>query len=121
LISLVFQQPAIEQQLVRTLTMRYEISFLRKIREILLACMVYRVMPKSDIPGVYLSIAYFGWKMNGLLEACNLLGYDVNKITLEQSASLISRLKYPEPQKPSPHRLAQIYMRKKYIIKLLSK
>jgi penicillin-binding protein 1A len=107
----------IEQQLVRTVTCRYEKSLQRKVREILLASLVHKVIPKSDIPGVYLSVAYFGWQMNGIEQACKRLRIQLGFATPQQSASIIARLKYPEPNNPSPKRTRQIRMRKNHILK----
>jgi membrane peptidoglycan carboxypeptidase len=42
----------IEQQLVRTLTGRYQRTLRRKLGEMLLACLVYRTVPKQDVPGL---------------------------------------------------------------------
>lgn len=106
----------IEQQLVRTVTGDYNRSLARKIREILLATLVHKVIPKSDVPGVYLSVAYFGWQMNGLVQACHRLLIDLNKMTPQQASFLVARLKYPEPRAASPQRIHQIDLRSRYIL-----
>jgi membrane peptidoglycan carboxypeptidase len=111
----------IEQQLVRTITCRYERSLGRKLREILLACVVQRTIPKSDIPGLYLSIAYFGWHMNGIQQACRRLGIELSKMTQRQAACLVSRLKYPEPRNPSSRRTRLIATRTDYLLRTLEK
>lgn len=59
----------IAMQLVRVITDRYERTINRKIAEIYFAVRLTKLMPKSDIPKLYLSIAYFGWRMNGLQQA----------------------------------------------------
>lgn len=82
----------------------------------LLASRVQRIVPKFEIPGFYLHIAYMGWQMNGLREACRRLDYDLEFLTLRQAASLIARLKYPEPMNMSPTRYAQIHRRTEYIL-----
>ncbi len=111
----------IEQQLVRTLTGRYERHIGRKLREMLLACVVSRVVPKAEIPGVYLSVAYFGWQMNGVKQASRRLGFELAHVTPRQAASLVARLKYPEPSEQSWKRRQQIETRTDYILKLLEK
>lgn len=109
----------IEQQLVRTLTRRYELTLRRKIREILLASLVDRVVPKSEIPGLYLALAYFGWRMNGIQEASRRLGIDLEDMTLRQAASIVARLKYPEPRLASREQANRIVFRTEYLVKLI--
>src|SRR5574341_262129 len=55
----------IQQQLVRTIQRRYERSFRRKIREMMLACVVSEVMEKYEILDSYLHVAQFGFKKTG--------------------------------------------------------
>lgn len=109
----------LEQQFVRTVTARYEKTFRRKLREILLATLVDTVIPKEDLPGVYLSVAYFGWRMNGIRQACNRLNVCLECMTLEQAASIVARLKYPEPRMASITRTQQITTRARYIVNLV--
>lgn len=110
----------IEQQLVRTITRRYERTLTRKIREVLLATTVGDVASKSDIIRTYLSVAYFGWRMNGVHEACARTGFKVSELTAYQAALVVARLKYPQPRHPSAARRAQISSRAKFIIHVLS-
>lgn len=106
----------IEQQLVRTLTGRKERTFSRKAREVMLASWLSEFIPRDDIPGLYLSLAYFGWNMNGLSDACDRLGLQYSRMTQRQAAALVARLKYPEPQLVSSKRSAQIDARTRYIV-----
>ena len=50
----------IEMQLVRVLTGRYERTLSRKLREAALATLLARAVPKSDLPALYIQVAYFG-------------------------------------------------------------
>jgi membrane peptidoglycan carboxypeptidase len=111
----------INQQLIRVLTNRYERTLKRKIKEILLASLVTRSIPKSDIPGVYLSVAYFGWTMNGLEQACRRLGIVLPTITLRQAAALVAQIKYPRPMNVSHARSRQINTRTEHLIRLISR
>jgi membrane peptidoglycan carboxypeptidase len=111
----------INMQVVRVLTNKYELKFSRKIKEMLFAELLEDIIPKNEIPGLYLSIAYFGWKMNGLKQACKRLKYNYKIINNKDSASLVARLKYPEPQNFIPKRIAQIYKRQNYLINLYNK
>lgn len=112
----------IEQQLVRVLTNDYQRTFSRKIREIFLATTLTLVIPKRAIPKIYLNVAYFGAGMTGLQQTLNKLKISkANKISLEDAASIISRIKYPQPIKESIKRLTQIEMRKQHLIFLYNK
>lgn|SRR5574341_72304 len=111
----------IQQQLVRTIQRRYERSFRRKIREMMLACVVSEVMEKYEILDSYLHVAYFGWRMNGLDQACGRLGINIAHPTPQQAATVVARLKYPEPEIPSPKRLQQIANRTQYLLNLVLK
>jgi len=106
----------VEQQLVRTLTKRYERSLRRKLREILLASTVSTVIAKADVPGLYLSVAYMGWQMNGIKEACHRFGIALEEMTPRQAASLVARLKYPQPRECSIQRSQQIAGRANHIL-----
>jgi len=110
----------LEQQLVRTLTNRRERTFRRKLHEILCACRVHEVVPKNDVPGVYLSVAYFGWEMDGLVEGCRQLEIDIRRTTPPQAAEIVARLKYPEPKHLSHQRRNQIENRAKQVLRLIS-
>lgn len=108
----------IEQQLVRVLTGRYERSLVRKIREILLASLVAEAFPKHALPSVYLRVGYYGWRMNGFEQACGRLGLPGASLSLRDAASLVARLKYPEPRTPPPFRTEQIRCREDYLTRL---
>jgi penicillin-binding protein 1A len=109
----------IEQQLVRTLTCRYERTLHRKFREILLAACVSELLSKPEVLTAYLSVAYFGWGMQGLNRACRVLGFDRNSISANQAAALIARLKYPQPREWNPPWQRQVRRRAKHVLGLL--
>ena len=108
----------IEMQTVRILTGRYERTFRRKIKEMLLATLVTHVIPKEELPAVYLRIAYFGWRMNSLNQACRRLDLNSSFLTSYEAAVLIARLKYPEPRQAPFSRRRQISRRAQHLIKL---
>jgi membrane peptidoglycan carboxypeptidase len=109
----------IEQQLVRVINCRYEKTIKRKIVEILFAVLLSNEIPKNEIPGVYLSIAYYGWKMNGLKQAFTHMG--INNRDLNDKylcACLIARLKYPETEYFNTAWSYRVRRRTKYIVNL---
>lgn len=108
----------IEQQIVRTITQRYERTIWRKLSEIHLAILVSRSFRKDALPAVYLAIAYYGWRMNNYRQACMRLGLQPSSLTLEDAAGLVARLKYPEPRTAPLTRRLQINHRTKHLIDL---
>ncbi len=107
----------IAMQLVRVLTGKYDRTLHRKLEEMFLAYKLTKYLSKQEILSLYLSIAYFGWDMHGINQACKSLKLNLDNLTLEESASLIARLKYPEPKNISENRNIQINNRTKYILK----
>ena len=107
----------IAMQLVRVLTGKYDKTIDRKLEEMFLAYQLIKYFSRQEILSLYLSAAYFGWNMHGIGQACKVLKLNLNTLTLEESASLIARLKYPEPKNISEQRNNQIKNRTKYILK----
>jgi membrane carboxypeptidase/penicillin-binding protein len=105
----------IEQQIVRVLTNRFEPTVSRKLHELMLAALLSEAIPKSQMPNLYLSIGYFGWRMNGFAEACRRLGVRPDTISLDEAAALVARLKYPEPRVAPLARLTQINRRREHL------
>ncbi|MCJ7484692.1 MAG: transglycosylase domain-containing protein [Candidatus Aminicenantes bacterium] len=120
--SIVLRRPegasTIEMQVVRVVSGRFERSIRRKVREMALATLVSREIPKSALPAVYLRIGYFGWRMNGFEAACRRLGVDVEALTAADTARLVARLKYPEPQEVQPKRWHKINSRAQHLLRL---
>jgi membrane carboxypeptidase/penicillin-binding protein len=111
----------VAQQLVRTLTNRRERTVSRKINEIYLSILVTQNFQSSDIARVYLHVAYYGWRMNNLSEACKRLGLNMSDVSEVDAASLVARLKYPEPHISPIKRHGQIQHRTQYLLDLLGK
>jgi penicillin-binding protein 1A len=108
----------IEMQIVRVVTGRFELTLRRKVLEMALATLVTRVIPKSDLPAVYLQIAYYGWRMNSFDAACWHLKLPPSSMSLIETARLVARLKYPQPRSPSPRRRQQIVARASHLLQL---
>lgn len=106
----------IEQQLVRVLTGNYERKFKRKFKEIMLATLLSEIASKETLAKIYLTVAYYGWKMNGYKQACIRLNLNPENINKKQAASLVARLKYPEPKEPSLKKSTKISIRTLHII-----
>ena len=106
----------IAMQLVRTLTRKYDKTILRKTSEIALAVRLTQYIPREDIPGLYLWVAYYGWRMNNFRQACDRLGIDPASRDLDSAAQLVARLKYPQRKIISAKRLCKIEQRSVYLI-----
>ncbi|WP_437215761.1 biosynthetic peptidoglycan transglycosylase [Pectobacterium sp. LFLA-215] len=106
----------IAMQLVRVLTGRYEKTLRRKFLEMYLACRLTKYIKKSEVPKMYLFVAYYGWRMNGLIQASHRLKIDISTVTDVDAASIVSRLKYPEPKMYNKIRYDKIRARTKYIL-----
>ena len=111
----------IAMQLVRTLTGRSEVSALRKIREIGLAVRLTQYVRRDELPRLYLWVAYYGWRMNNFLQACDRLGIDPALQDLHSAAQLVARLKYPQPRIVSVERLRKIEQRCDHLLRLYSR
>jgi membrane carboxypeptidase/penicillin-binding protein len=112
----------IEQQLVRVLTNDFNKTIKRKIKEIFLATTLCELIPREDIPKIYLHVAYYGAGMNGIEQVFKKLKIEnPNTISKEKCAEIIARIKYPEPKTINEHRLMQIEQRKRHLIALYNK
>ena len=108
----------IAMQLVRTLTRRYERTLARKFMEIALAIRLTRYVGRDRIPTLYLWVAYYGWRMNDLQQACVRLSVEPCSTDRFKLARFVARLKYPEPRRVSTNRLASIQRRMHYLVRL---
>ena len=106
----------IAMQLERTITKRYEISSQRKLKEIYLATRITLALERKEILQLYLNIAYFGWNMHGLEQTCKVLDLDKSALTNYEAASIVARLKYPEPRFNKNMKLKAINLRANHII-----
>ena len=106
----------IEQQFVRVVSNRYEKSFYRKFREQLLAIAVSKRRTKSEISNAYLSIAYYGYDLEGIAAIKKICGENIKEIDLNRAIELVSRLKYPQPKNINDNWLEKHINRNKYIL-----
>jgi len=106
----------IAMQFVRVTTGRYERTLKRKLIEMYLSLLLTKKYRESDIPRLYLAAAYYGWKMNGLKQVSKRLRLDMSTLSRIEAASIVARLKYPEPKQLTSKRCLQIDSRVKYIL-----
>ena len=110
----------IEQQLVRTVTNRYERTLRRKLGEILLATCVGEILSKEETSGLYLMVAYYGWGMEGLCRACGSIGVNLCSMSAFDAASLVARLKYPRRRHPRPAWELRFRRRVEHVLRLVA-
>lgn len=108
----------IEMQVIRVVSGRFERTLRRKIHELALATLVSSVIPKEALPGLYLRIGYYGWRMNGFSGACRRLQLDPRALGPIEAAGLVARLKYPQPRLTDQRRWSQIHARAQHILRL---
>ena len=78
----------IAMQLVRTISGRYEKTWRRKVREIILAFGLTQYISKDRLPVMYLWIAYYGSGMINFKQACTRLHIDPHCIDSFEAAKL---------------------------------
>lgn len=106
----------IAMQLVRTITGNYDSSYRRKLKEIFLAVRLTRKFDRNEILRAYLLVAYFGWNMHGIEQACRKLKLNIRNLEDDDAASVIARLKYPEPRHFNLDKSEKITSRTLYIL-----
>lgn len=111
----------IEQQLSRTITKRYQKNLRRKVIELCHASLIGLVVPKNEIPSMYLYYAYFGTDMEGYYKAIKHLRFVKEPFNISQACELIARLKYPQPQAENIKIFQKIELRVAHIKELYCK
>lgn len=109
----------IEQQFIRTLTGDFRYSLSRKVKELLLSVTIGRILNKNEIAFLYLSIAYFGYRMRGINEACLKINTDF-VLNEEECCKLVAHLKYPAKKRCCGDQERKHSIRCSYILKNLS-
>jgi len=91
----------ITQQVVKNLLLSNEVSFDRKIKEILLSIRVENILSKNQILELYLNDIYLGFRSYGIAAASlNYFNKSINELDLSQIAFLASLPKAPNNYNP---------------------
>ena len=91
----------ITQQVVKNLLLSNEITFDRKIKEILLSIRVENILSKNQILELYLNDIYLGFKSYGIAAASlNYFNKSINELDLSEIAFLASLPKAPNNYNP---------------------
>ncbi len=108
----------ITQQVVKNLLVGEDLTYDRKIREMIVASRLERTLTKDQILELYLNMVYFGRGSWGIeMAARSYFGKSAKELTLEEGALLAGLTKGPNYYNPDRHparaqeRLAYVYGR----------
>ncbi|OAE06677.1 transglycosylase domain-containing protein [Pantoea sp. OXWO6B1] len=105
----------INMQMVRTLTNYKDLTFRRKIYEMILALLVNFRFTKSEIMKCYMDNAYFGHRATGVTKACIIeYGRMLSELSYNEKARLAAMLLNPRPESPSHKWYSIIEVRARY-------
>ncbi len=104
----------IEQQLVRTITARYEKTPRRKVREQVLAVMLNSEFDKHELASCYLKVAYYGVSLSGYKGIERIKRMEQG----DTDAIIVSHLKYPRSSNTDGLMAKKHSMRVRHVCKL---
>lgn len=81
-----------------------------------MAVAVGKYFTQDELLALYLVKGYYGYRMSGLRQACERLRISPALANPAEAASLVARLKYPEPKGDSSDQRARIDRRTKHIL-----
>ena len=91
----------ITQQVARQYFLDSEYSYVRKLREMLLAMKMERELGKDEILGLYLNKSFFGNRAYGVAAAAEFYyGKKLDELTLDEAATLAGTPKFPSSGNP---------------------
>ena len=106
----------ITQQVVKNLLLSNEVSFDRKIKEILLSIRVENILTKNQILELYLNDIYLGLRSYGIAAASlNYFNKSINELDLSEIAFLASLPKAPNNYNPQKN-YAKAFQRRNWVI-----
>jgi len=106
----------ITQQVVKNLLLSNEVSFDRKIKEILLSIRIENILSKNQILELYLNDIYLGFKSYGVAAASlNYFNKSINELDLSEIAFLASLPKAPNNYNPKKN-YAKAFARRNWVI-----
>lgn len=91
----------ITQQVARQFFLSSEVSYSRKLREMMLAFRIEEMLTKDEILELYLNKSFFGNRSYGVAAAAEYYyGKTLDQLTLAETATLVSALKFPSSGNP---------------------
>ena len=109
----------ITQQVAKNFFLSREISYKRKIKEILLALRIEQTLTKNKILELYLNEIYLGYRSYGVAAASlNYFNKTLNELTIAEAAYLAALPKAPNNYHPIKNKKAAV-KRRNWVIKRL--
>jgi penicillin-binding protein 1A len=106
----------ITQQVVKNLLLSNEVSFDRKIKEVLLSIRVENILTKNQILELYLNDIYLGFRSYGIAAASlNYFNKSINELDLSEIAFLASLPKAPNNYNPKKN-YSKAFERRNWVI-----
>ena len=107
----------ITQQVARQYFLDSEYSYVRKLREMLLAMKMERELGKDEILGLYLNKSFFGNRAYGVAAASEFYyGKTLAELTLDEAATLAGTPKFPSSGNPLDNPVRNRERRDYYIL-----
>lgn len=107
----------ITQQVARGFFLSPEYSIVRKLREMLLAVKMERVLSKDEILGLYLNKIFFGHRAYGVAAAAEFyFGKSLDELTLAEAAMLAGIPKFPSSANPISNPERAMIRRNHYVL-----
>ena len=109
----------ITQQVAKNFFLSREVSYKRKIKEVLLALRIEQILDKNRILELYLNQIYLGFRSYGIAAASlNYFNKSLNELTISEAAFLAALPKAPNNYHPIKNKKAAIG-RRNWVIKRL--
>ena len=109
----------ITQQVAKNFFLSREVSYKRKIKEVLLALRIEQILDKDRILELYLNQIYLGFRSYGIAAASlNYFNKSLNELTISEAAFLAALPKAPNNYHPIKNKKAAIG-RRNWVIKRL--
>ena len=109
----------ITQQVAKNFFLSREVSFKRKVKEILLALRIEQILEKDKILELYLNQIYLGFRSYGIAAASlNYFNKSLNELTISEAAFLAALPKAPNNYHPVRKKKAAV-ARRNWVIKRL--
>jgi membrane peptidoglycan carboxypeptidase len=110
----------IDMQFVRTATGYHELTFRRKLYEMLLAMVIQYRYSKLLILRSYLACAFYGSHLYGVSKASSVIfGKSASELSVQEMAELAAMLVYPRPLRSGEEWRIRVKRRAAYGVKLL--
>ena len=111
----------ITQQVAKNFFLTREVSYKRKIKEVLLALRIEQILDKDRILELYLNQIYLGFRSYGVAAASlNYFNKSLNELTISESAFLAALPKAPNNYHPIKNKKAAL-ARRNWVIKRLQR